>query len=556
MLDSTAHVETQFSNFQKYVGLKHVTRRRKDIRLALITEDLLDKSRDNLRTMIRRNIVSNVIARAWGVIAAYLFVPLYLRFLGIEAYGLVGFYSTLAGVLAFADMGFSATLNREFARHSVREDSATLMRDLLRTYEAAYLLISSVAAAAVWTLAPLIAQHWLRSTALRPAEMSWAIRLMGVAIALQMPTDLYVGGLMGLQRQVLANNLQVAWIAFRGVGSVLVMWLYSPTIFAFGMWQLISNVLYLILSRLTLWRVLSLNANLPRSQFRIRVLQETWRYAAGMASMSVVSAVLVQTDKLTVSRMLPLEALGYYTLAGAVASIPLMLASPVSSAVFPRLTGLVALADSVGLANLYHRACEVVAVAIFPTALTLAFFSGEFIFAWTGSTAARERAALAASLLVAGQLMQAITIVPYYLALAHGNVRLNLRIGIISVVLITPLLISLIAAYGIVGAGMSWLVLNVCTLPPYMYFLHQRFLPGQLRRWLLGAVVRPMLGALPCVVLGRLLLPHFESRLMTASYLALVWAFASGATAALAPSLRNFAVEQGRAAWGALSIAR
>jgi O-antigen/teichoic acid export membrane protein len=89
--------------------------------------------------MIRRNILANMIARAWGVISVYLFVPLYLRFLGIEAYGIVGFYSTLLAVLAFADMGFTATLNREMARLSVRKDAAAEMGDLLRTYESAYI---------------------------------------------------------------------------------------------------------------------------------------------------------------------------------------------------------------------------------------------------------------------------------------------------------------------------------------------------------------------------------------------------------------------------------
>ena len=71
--------------------------------------------------MIQRNILFNMIGRAWGFVSTYVFVPLYLKFLGIEAYGLVGFYSTLLGVLAFADMGFTATLNREMARLSVRK---------------------------------------------------------------------------------------------------------------------------------------------------------------------------------------------------------------------------------------------------------------------------------------------------------------------------------------------------------------------------------------------------------------------------------------------------
>ena len=44
------------------------------------------------------------------------FTPLYLKLLGVEAYGLIGFYSTLLAMLAFADMGFTATLTREIAR--------------------------------------------------------------------------------------------------------------------------------------------------------------------------------------------------------------------------------------------------------------------------------------------------------------------------------------------------------------------------------------------------------------------------------------------------------
>ena len=62
------------------------------------------------------------------------------------------------------------------------------MRDLLRTYETIYLCISSVLSVTVWTLAPLIAEHWLRSKVLQPREMAAAIRIMGVAIAFQLPS--------------------------------------------------------------------------------------------------------------------------------------------------------------------------------------------------------------------------------------------------------------------------------------------------------------------------------------------------------------------------------
>ena len=488
---------------------------------------------------LRKNIIANFLGRVWSVISVYLFIPLYLKFLGIEAYGLVGFYSTLLGVLAFADMGFTATLNREMARLSVRKDSAGEMKNLLRTYESTYLCISSVLAILIWALAPLIAEHWLRSKVLQPHEIATAIRLMGVAIAFQLPSGLYFGGLMGLQRQFRANFLQISWGVFRGVGAVLVLWLFSPTIFAFALWQLISNVIYCFFVRLSLWQALSLGPSPSHPHFKLQVFRNTWRYAAGMAGMSVVSTLLIQTDKLAISKMLPLEMLGYYTIAWVLASAPLTLASPIASAVFPRLTELVAIGDRIELTRLYHRTCELAAVAIIPAGLTLALFAGDFILVWTGSAAAAQRAGLVASILLTGQIMQAIMVVPYYLTLAHGNIRLNLQIGISSVVLVIPLLIYLITKYGIVGAGISWLVMNLCTLPPYMYFLHRRFLPGELRRWYLWSVGLPILTALPVVMLGRWLLPSSSSRLLTFGLIGLVWSVSAVAAVFINPEFRN-----------------
>ena len=489
--------------------------------------------------MIRQNIIANTIARAWGVISVYLFVPLYLRFLGIEAYGLVGFYSTLLGVLTFADMGFTATLNREMARLSVRKDSAGEMRALLCTYESTYLCISSVLAVMVWSLAPLIARSWLRSTVLHPHEIAAAIRLMGVAIAFQLPSGLYIGGLMGLQRQVRANSIQMAWGVFRGLGAVLVLWLFSPTIFAFALWQMISNAVYCFFAHLSLWDALPCIPGQSKPHFEWQVFRNTWRYAAGMAGMAAVSTLLSQTDKLAISKMLSLEMLGYYTLAGALASIPLMLAGPIASAVFPRLTGLVALKDRDSIKRLYHRTCELIAVAIIPAGLTAAAFSSKLIWVWTGNANAARMSGLVASFLIGGQLLQAITLIPYYLALAHGNVRLNLQIGISSVVLITPLLILLIMKYGVVGAGISWLAMNLCTLPPYMYFLHRRFLPGEFKPWVLWDVGRPLLAAAPCVLLGRWLEPATSSRLLTFCLIGLVWGLTTAVTAATFPEFRR-----------------
>jgi O-antigen/teichoic acid export membrane protein len=493
---------------------------------------------------IRKNITANVIGRAWGVVSVYLFIPLYLKFLGIEAYGLVGFYSTLLGLLAFADMGLSATLNREMARLSMREDMASEMGDLLRTYEFIYLVISTTLAIIIWFCAPLIADRWLRASSLPPAEITAAIRLMGLAIALQMQSALYSGGLFGLQKQVLANSLQILWGVLRGVGAVLVLWLFSPTIFAFTFWQLFSNAVYCFSVRFSLWR--KLTPSTTRPQFNCIVLRNTWRYAAGMAGMSLIGILLIQTDKLVVSKMMSLEIFGYYTLACVLSYAPVTLAGPIGVAIFPQLTRLVEIGDRDTLKRFYHRACGLVTVAVFPCAMTLAAYAGNFIYAWTGSAVAAQEAGIVATLLLVGQIMQMMTFIPYYLALAYGNVRLNLQIGIISVVLITPLLIYLIMKYGVVGAGVSWLIMNLCTLPPYMYFLHRRFLPGELTHWCLRDVGLPMIAALLIILPCRWFLPLPSSRIMILCLIALVWGTSFAAAALTIPELHSKFIKKGR----------
>jgi len=44
------------------------------------------------------------------------FVPLYIKYLGIEAYGLIGVFAILQAWLRLLDMGMKPAINREMAR--------------------------------------------------------------------------------------------------------------------------------------------------------------------------------------------------------------------------------------------------------------------------------------------------------------------------------------------------------------------------------------------------------------------------------------------------------
>ncbi|MFH0888010.1 MAG: polysaccharide biosynthesis protein, partial [Planctomycetota bacterium] len=190
-------------------------------------------------SLLKRNIAANFAGSIWQALMSLIFIPLYIKFMGIEAWGLIGIFATLQTVFGLLDMGLSSTLNREMARLSVLPNKEQEMRNLVRTLEVLYWSLAVLVGITVVSLSPVIAHHWIKAGQLSPKTIEQALLIMGFVMALQMPTGFYSGGLMGLQRQVLLNVINICISTLRGAGAVLILWLVSPTIQAFFLWQIV-----------------------------------------------------------------------------------------------------------------------------------------------------------------------------------------------------------------------------------------------------------------------------------------------------------------------------
>ncbi|MEN8215665.1 MAG: hypothetical protein ABFS56_04680 [Pseudomonadota bacterium] len=77
------------------------------------------------------------------------------------------------------------------------------MRDLVRTLEIIYWAIAILICVTVISLAPFIADYWIKAENLSVDTVQQSVVLLGIAIAFRWPLGFYSGGLIGLQRQVL-----------------------------------------------------------------------------------------------------------------------------------------------------------------------------------------------------------------------------------------------------------------------------------------------------------------------------------------------------------------
>ena len=68
--------------------------------------------------MLKRNLVANYAGQAWSAVMGLAFIPVYIHYLGVEAYGLIGLFAVLQAWLALLDMGLTPTLAREMGRYT------------------------------------------------------------------------------------------------------------------------------------------------------------------------------------------------------------------------------------------------------------------------------------------------------------------------------------------------------------------------------------------------------------------------------------------------------
>lgn len=465
---------------------------------------------------LKKNTIANYLGQGWIALMGLAFVPVYIRYLGVEAWGLVGFMSMMQAWFTLLDMGLTPTLSREMARFQAGEHSAQFIRNLLRSLEVIYSGVAVAVIGLAFLAAPWVAVHWLNAVQLPAASVAQAIGMMGLVLAARMAEQVYRGAIQGLQRQVWLNGAQSILATLRWAGAVGVLAWLESSIEAFFLWHgLISLLSVAILARQTYrW--------LPRGEwparFELAALVRIRRFAGGMAATTLLSILLTQVDKLLLSKLVSLEDFGYYTVAAAVAGALYFLVAPIATAVSPRLTELVARSEQQVLIDTYHRASQWLAAMLIPAALVLAAFAEPLLYVWTGNVSLAQQSAPLLALLALGTLCNGFMHVPYTTQLAHGWTGFAVRVNIVAVTFIIPAILWAVPRFGAVGAAWAWLALNAGYVLIGMHFMHRRLLSDEKWQWYRDAVFMPLvIGSITVLALRQWIVLPQDRALMAAA---------------------------------------
>jgi len=487
---------------------------------------------------LKLNTLSNLFGSGWSALLNLIAVPIYLHYLGVEAYGIIGIFYTIQAFTALLDFGVSIIISRELARLSAHPENAQEMRDITRITEITTWIMAALIGLFLFALSPIVAMYWLQSEKLPVTTVSQALMIMSVGFVAQWTINFYTSGLVGLQRQYLLNVINSVCATLRVVGGILILAFVSSTIQSLLLWQAFISFVQAVIMAFAIRKCLP-PASSP-SRFRWNLLQEKWRFAASVTTMGILGLILSQLDKVILSKMLSLEFFGYYILATTISNMSLgLIARGVANAVYPRFSYLVSLNDQVKLCDLYHRSTQIVAALMLPVATLLIVFPYEILKLWTRNPVNAENTWLLLMLLAIATSLNGFLHIPYYLQLANGWTRIIITTALIGICVITPTMLITVSYYGATAGAASWLMVNFLTIIINVYSLHKYTLKGEQWKWYFVDIIKPFVVALAVAFCGKLFLETNASQLKTFFILSITGFAAYALTALSLKSVRD-----------------
>lgn len=447
---------------------------------------------------VLRNIIANYASQLYVIALGLAVVPLYIKYMGIEAFGLIGFFAMLQTWMTLFDLGLGPAFGREASKFRAGKISAGALNLFLQTIERTFFALGASIVLIGWMSGEWVATEWLKLDVVHRQDTSTSIVLVGVIFSMRLMSGVYRNGLLGLENQVQANVILTIVATLRSALVLPILIWVSASLLTFFSFQIFAAIVETWLLKLALGK------SLPDhriEKFQWIILKEPLRFGGGAALLAWVWIATSQVDKLILSHLLSLKEYAGYILATTVAFGVYSLISPLQQAILPRLVILSEQNKHHQFMSLYRLTSMLLVAVVAGVAGAIVAYPEQVLYAWTGDLPLAAQVAQVLKWYAAGTGFMAIAGMGYVLQNAKGDLRLHINSNIVSLLFFVPLLIVSTLHFGAIGAAMAWAAINLFFLTIWTTFVHKKFLPELTARWLL-VDIGPGVGVAALIVIA------------------------------------------------------
>jgi O-antigen/teichoic acid export membrane protein len=457
-----------------------------------------------LKLKTNQNVFWNLLG---GLVSGFMIIfatPFYLKNLGFDGYGILSFWLLMQVMMGLLDMGMGATLIRKFANPSSDNFQIKFKQDLLRTIEFFYWGISIVLLLATIIFSDWIGSNFLNSKIYSYTQIVQIVKLIGLALAFQLPCGVYLSCLSGLQKHGKMNAVQIVGTICRHFFGILIL-NFKGDLILFFIVQIFISFFQTAISRSTIWNLIRRDSA-PKPEFNLTILKSIWRFSIGMALTSLTAVLLANIDRLVLSRMVTTEELGKYSIAFAATGILQLGIQPFYRAFFPRYSELVSSGNSIQLEKEYFESNRIVAVFIITIGIIGFVFANELFSIWLQKTIDFELIRVF-RVLIFSITLSGLMWLPAAFQQSHGWTKLHIIMISSAIIIGSPIMILLIPKIGILGATIVWFIHGVSEITLGLWLMHKRLLIGKLIPWIIDVIIPPFLIGILIVLISKIIYP-------------------------------------------------
>jgi O-antigen/teichoic acid export membrane protein len=198
---------------------------------------------------------------------------------------------------------------------------------------------------------------------------------------------------------------------------------------------------------------------------------------------------------------LPVGTIGFYNVAYSITARGALLAGAVGQAILPHLAAIKATDDRARLRAQFLKFQALIALGTVPAFAALVFAATP-VLTFTFNAEIATNLLLPIVCLSAGFYLSGILTAPYVLALAAGRADIFMRSNLLALIAVVPVTALLIGAFGLVGAGSSWLYYNAFMLAYTAPRVCREIVGMSVTDWLSPVSRLALVGLLPYLAAG------------------------------------------------------
>ena len=381
---------------------------------------------------------------------SFFITPFVIRLLGgEEPYGVYILVGLIPSYFAFADLGMSLGSTKfgseAYARGS-REDEGRIVR----TAALIAFLASFPIALGIFILShPVIA--WLNVPKQFRSEASIALKIASVTFVVNILCNVFNTPQLSRLRMDLNTFINAG---FRLLGAAAV-----PVVLYFGGGIVGAVTVLMIAGFLTLFGHILVSGRLLNEIFQFSIdrslLKPLLRFGAPLVVSGIAAILLVNLEKIVLTRAASVEVLAYYSVAFTMASMATMFSSSMIQSLLPAFSQLLGPDKKEELNKLFARSLRINIIGLIPTMMILFVIAKPFFTIWAGENFGRE-SSLPFYVLLIGLFFNIVAYVPYSVLMASGKTGIFAKIYWIE--LVPYIFIAALLTYklGAVGAALAW----------------------------------------------------------------------------------------------------